>query len=296
MGKTIFVAFLIFKLGCLTILGQELYPVRGTVYVREGKAVKVNLSISKEGTEKRVPVDVNGDFVTYLTWNGVFQFRFSKPGYISKIISFSTQLPEEVDKSNIFPYEILVELFPTFPEVDTAFFKRPVAKIKYSKEDNDFVYDLDYQLIIQRKMKQIKTQYEAWKKNIVAKPKSSRAALLKEREESAIRYQKSVEIKQKGAALSTSTKVPSKSIKSIVKEERPFDFPPLQDSYPEGKSIEIHELKGKVITRVIIKNGKYQKIFYKVKHNWGGLYYFVQESPSHYRNISKYNFEKATKI
>ncbi|MGQ1787215.1 MULTISPECIES: hypothetical protein [unclassified Saccharicrinis] len=296
MGKILLFGFIILELGCLTIQAQGLYPVRGTVYIRDGKASKVSLSVINGYHEKRVPVDVNGDFITYLSWNTNFHFCFSKPGYIGKKVSFSTQVPGFVDKKNIYPYEILVELFPTFPNVDTAFFKKPVAKIQYSNVKHDFDYDLDYQLVVNKRLEKIKRDYQSWQRSVATKAEPPKNVLLKEQEKTAIQYQKHVEIKQQETVSTGSSPVPSKSKKTIVKEKSPFGLPPLRESYPEGKSIEIHDLKGKVITRVIIKNGEYQKVFYQVKHNWGGLYYFVQESPSNYRSISKYNFKKATNI
>ncbi len=296
MGKKLLFVLLVFVLEFEALKSQEMYPVRGTVYIREGKASKISLLVTSENTKEHIPVDINGDFATKLAWDENFIFYFSKPGYISKRVSFATQIPKEVSKNMIYPYQILVELFPTFPNADTVFFLNPVAKIKYSKQNNDFDYDLDYQLIVKDKIDKVKKQYSLWQKKPTNKAKPAKETISKAEELSVLHYQKSVEVEKKNVALNSKSKHTQIKEYRNVKNNDPFGLPPLKDTYTEGKSIEIHELKGKVITRVIMKNGNYQKSFYKVRHNWGGLYYFVQESPSNFRSISKYNFEKATKI
>ena len=273
---------------------QDNYPVRGTVFVREGKASQVNLAIQSLNTQIKVPVDINGNFTALLEWERDYQFCFSKKGYVSKSINFSTKIPEEVDLKSIYPYEILVELFPMFPNVDTVFFKNPVAKIHYNKTYNDFDFDTDYLLSIKYKLDKAKVDYNKWSSNKKTTSKLKKEEATQKQNLNALNYQNAIEVENK-KAVPTPTSKPIINTKTEI-AKNPFNLPPLKASYPQGKSIEIHILKGKQITRVIIRKGQFQKIFFKVKHDWGGLYFFVQESPSNYRSISKYNFEKATDI
>ncbi len=288
--------------GLITILlltynsgyGQDQYLVNGTVLVRDGKVTKTSLKIKSGSKEIKVPVDINGNFITYLNWNQDYKLFFSKVGYVTKCVEFSTHVPEYVSKNGIYPYEILVELFPKFPDVDTVFFKKPVARIHYSNEIEDFDYDLDYQLTIRRKLEEIKKKYQSWveQKSKVGN-RTITNTITKNSKEEIIRYQKTVETTSNNSAVVPPTKnIARKTI--TKKEENPFGVPPLKDNYPEGKTVESFELKGKIVTRIIIKKGTFQKSYFEVKHNWGGHYFFVQESPSYYRSISKYNFDKST--
>ncbi len=295
MMKRCVLILLILVLGMGMLKSQDKYPVRGTVFVRDGKASKVSLSILLDQKTTRIPVDIDGNFTTYLDWDKNYQFYFSKPGYVGKKINFSTTVPGDIEKKNIYPYEILVELFSTFPNADTTFFKNPVAKITYSNKINDFEYDLDYLLIVKEKINTFQKQYYAWRKQAVPQKKLTNNSITKAQEAKALHYQKNVETKNSMASTSAQSKVTHNLKVPVIDNKNQFGLPPLKKNYTDGKFIEVYPLKAKVITRVIIKNGAFQKVFYKVKHNWGGLYYFVEESPNYYRSISKYNFEKATK-
>lgn len=294
MKERCILILLIVALGVGTLKSQDKYPVRGTVYVREGKASKASLSILLDQKTIRIPVDIDGNFTTYLDWDKNYQFYFSKPGYVGKKINFSTVVPGDIDKTHIFPYEILVELFPTFPNADTTFFKNPVAKITYSNKINDFEYDLDYLLIVKEKINSFKKQYYDWREQAVPHKPHTNSSITKSQEATALHYQKNIETKISKDATPAQSKVTHNIIKPVIDNKNQFGLPPLKKTYSNGKSIEIYPLKAKVITRVVIKNEGFQKVFYKVEHNWGGVYYFVEESPEQYRSISKYNFEKAT--
>lgn len=292
-----FIVFCIFNLfACsLELFCQEVYPIRGTVFIREGIASKVNLTVKTQESLIKVPVDNDGNFLTYLEWNNNYLFSFSKSGYVSKSIYFSTKVPSSVDKTSIYPYEILIELFPMFPNVDTAFFKKPIAKIHFNNLYNDFYYDADYQLSIKYKLEKTKTDYNKWLTQRASQIKPKKEEISKKQEISALHYQNAIGVQKKKKIVPAPT---TKKIKQpdVENNENPFHLPPLRKIYPQGKTVEIHLLKGREITRVIINRGVFQKIFYKVKHDWGGSYYFVQESPTQYRSISKYNFEKSTNI
>ncbi len=274
--------------------GQHQYLVNGTVLIRDGKVTKTSLTIESGSSEIKVPVDINGNFITYLDWNTDYKLFFSKVGYVTKCVEFSTYVPDAISKNGIYPYEILVELFPKFPDVDTVFFKKPVARIHYSKAIEDFDYDLDYQLSVKQKLEEIKNKYQDW---LEQKSKVGNRTIdnggVKNSKEEIIRYQKTVEISNNTKPIPPTTNIVRKPI--VKEDENPFGVPPLKDSYPEGKTVETFELKGKSVIRIIIRKGGYQKAYFEVKHNWGGQYYFVQESPSYYRSISKYNFDKSTK-
>lgn len=269
------------------------YPVRGTVLIQDGKATKISLLVQSDIENIRVPVDIDGNFSTYLKWNVDYKIQFSKIGYVSKIIDFSTKIPASVNKSNIYPYEILVELFPKFPNVDSIFYKKAVAKIHYSNIINDFDYDLDYHLIVQRKIEKTKKAYQEWLKENARAAMAQAISDENEKAEAIIRYQKKMENRTVDNSVSENESITRKF--KPKEKDNPFGLPSLKTNYPNGKTLEIFKLKNKQITRVVISKSDNSKIFYSVKHDWGGNFYFVQESPIIYRSISKYNFDTSTK-
>ncbi len=290
--KILSVLILLFA-GCAVLTAQ--YPVSGTVFIRDGKSSQINLLVIHQDKKIKVPVDINGVFNTILDWNEEYQLCFSKRGYISKKIDFNTHIPESFPKDHLYPYQLLVELFPLFPNADTVFFRNPVAKIHFSNHAYDFDFDMDYQLVIKNKIDALKKDYAQWIKEGSTKPRPPKEVVSKKQKAAALDYQKGVEVAKNTKEVIAKTTMPNQINKIAVKKD-PFGLPPIEKTYPEGKSIEVFELKGKVITRVVMKNGGYQKVFYRVKHDWGGLYFFVQEAPTYYRSISKYNFDKATQI
>ncbi|MCW3804837.1 hypothetical protein [Plebeiibacterium marinum] len=278
---------------CFTGYGYGQYLVKGTVYIRDGKSTKTSLLIETNSKEIKVPVDLNGNFTTYLNWDTNYKLYFGKMGYVTKCVEFSTIVPDNVLKGGIYPYEILVELFPQFPDVDTVFFKKPVAKIGYSKKINDFDYDLDYQLKVQYKIDQTKKDYYSWleRKNNI--PVLTKKEIDRIQKKEVVHYQKTAE--SSSLAMAEPQKTILKPSPPAKRYEDPFGLPPLKAQYKEGKTVEVYQMKTKTVKRVIIKIKEYQKVYFEVKHNWGGHYFFVQESPTYIRSISRYNFDKSTK-
>jgi hypothetical protein len=299
MGKLIFsvlIGCFLWGLFLSNMYCQELYPVRGTVFIIDGKPTKVNLLVESNDNRIKVPVDTKGNFIVLLDWGKEYKFYFSRIGYVSKCVEFSTILPSGVSKENIYPYELLVELFPIYPNVDTVFFKKPIARIEFAINMDDFDYNLDYQLSIQRKAEQKKNEYYNWKNKQAKVPKESKS-VTEEITNTELSKDTTItfDVKPKLQSKEKNTIIISRKT-NIKNNNSPFGLPPLKNNYPLGKTVEVHNLKGKIITRVIIKTQSSQKIYYMVKHNWGGLYYFVQETPVTYRSISKSNFEKNTNM
>lgn len=286
---------LIFMFLFSDILSQDKYQISGSIYIRDGNTKKISLNIKDKNRTNKIPVDNNGNFMAFIRWDKVSNLYFSKPGYITKIIEFDTTVPSELYRQNISPYEILIELYPTFPYADTVFYKKPIAKILYSREINDFDYDLDYHLLIKEKVDKTKSKYNAWLKRSMHTQTASKYSIEDKQKEAIDRYKKSVETKV------ITKEIPKVKVKPIIntkakpeEKENPFGAPPLLTEYAEGKTIEVFNFTHKKVTRVIIKKRAIQKVYYKVQHNWGGLFYFLQESPSFYRSISKTNFDKST--
>lgn len=57
----------------------------------------------------------------------------------------------------------------------------------------------------------------------------------------------------------------------------------LMEKYPSRRSVEIDSVGNSVVTKVFMNNGQFIKVYKKVEHNWGGVYYFVDEQATNQR-------------
>lgn len=90
------------------------------------------------------------------------------------------------------------------------------------------------------------------------------------------------------------------TIKPTKEANRPFDKVAYQDSllkrYPNERTIEVINEDYKKITKVTINRDNMVTIFLKVEHQWGGVFFFKDNTPYPLENISKSYFEVATKL
>jgi len=74
-------------------------------------------------------------------------FRFCKKDYIEKEIEFNTVMPDSSVKDGFDPYKFTVTLHKQ-PKVKQMKYDRPVARIKYKSELDDFDYDTNYKFTL----------------------------------------------------------------------------------------------------------------------------------------------------
>jgi len=93
---------------------------------------------------------------------------------------------------------------------------------------------------------------------------------------------------------------PVQIVKPIITIQKPFNKAAYQDSlrkkYPNERTIEIITEDYKKITRVIINRDSLVTIYLKVEHQWGGIFFFKDNTPFPLENISKSYFEVTTKL
>ncbi len=265
---------------------QNNYAVTGTVYIIDGNPQGTSLEvITATEKEQKVSIDAHGHFYVFLNWDKQYKFRFSREGYVSKCVNFSTLLPDDVDKESLYPYDLMVELFPVFPNVDSVFYKKPVALISYNKTIRDFDYNLDYHLAVKKHVDKTMSDYLVWKKQRVrtnaAQNDNSISNIIPDVTNIDPQVMSTKESDQQ--LLTTSSKITDKQ----------YGLPPLETNYPEGKTVEYFSLQNKDVMRVIIKQRNNMRAFYQVKHRWGGVYYFMETQPSMYTSISEYSFYKS---
>ncbi len=70
----------------------------------------------------------------------------------------------------------------------------------------------------------------------------------------------------------------------------------LRELYPDPRTEIVINEPGKKITKVIMNDGENVRVYLKVEHSWGGVYYFIDYSPQPLVSISQGYFDRHTKI
>lgn len=81
-----------------------------------------------------------------------------------------------------------------------------------------------------------------------------------------------------------------KAYTKLVEEKKQRDDE-LMQKYPDGKTTEVIKSDTKTTIRTIIHKDNKITVYLKVKHNWGGEYYFIDDSPIKIHSITKYLYE-----
>ena len=105
----------------------------------------VNLKVFEDGKLYSKQNLLDAKFFQTLNIGKDYIFEISKYGYVSKKIEVSTkEVTTDELKYGLYPIEIPISLFKTFPGVSANILKEPITKVYYSDYEGDFIYDKDY--------------------------------------------------------------------------------------------------------------------------------------------------------
>ncbi len=119
----------------------------------------VNAKLYKENMEMEM-VEVTSvshhshDFFFNLDKNSYYTIEVSKPGYITRMISISTNLPPDVRIDPIFEYQIELEMHEEKEVLDDYYLDFPIALIDYDPVKDVFVSHGKYTAFIKAKIKE----------------------------------------------------------------------------------------------------------------------------------------------
>ncbi|MGQ1908309.1 hypothetical protein ACT3CE_00840 [Marinifilum sp. RC60d5] len=146
---SIFKFILLFSLiiGGLFASAQEKYSITGKVIIEHGTIENTIISLFKNAEKQGSKVvESTGKFSYELDFGNDYIFEFSKEGFVTKKVSISTFVPDEVlsRDSQFPPFKFKISLFPAYKGLDLSIFDQPMGIIMYDKELDDFDYDRDY--------------------------------------------------------------------------------------------------------------------------------------------------------
>ncbi|RXQ97542.1 tetratricopeptide repeat protein [Ancylomarina salipaludis] len=157
------IAFLIVILSFFSISGftQEKCTVKGNVTVNEGDLSNVKVTLYKDSQQVGVrDISKNGKFSYELDFGYDYIFEFSKTDFVTKRVSVSTYVPQEVlERDSRFPpCKFSIELFRFFPGIDLSVFDQPIGMIMYNRETDLIETDLSFQTEIEAELKRIEKE------------------------------------------------------------------------------------------------------------------------------------------
>lgn len=99
----------------------------------------------------------NGKFKCRIPGNGDYLVTVSKPGYISKRFAINTMnVPAERTNYPFGQFDVDIELFKTYPGLDYSVLDKPIARIVYTPELEDFDYEKAYTEKIRAELEKLK--------------------------------------------------------------------------------------------------------------------------------------------
>lgn len=120
--------------------------VKGTVN-EKGKLLRGSvISLYVDSTLKQQITSDSGEFDFILMPDTDYMLTFTKPGYITKCMSFSTKdVPTERAKQGFSAFDVIISIYPKTEGIDVdPMSKAPLDMIRYSPDADDFAIDEKY--------------------------------------------------------------------------------------------------------------------------------------------------------
>jgi len=140
---------------------QEKCIVKGNVTISGGDLSDVKITLYKDSEQVSVRnVPKNGKFTYTLDFGYDFIFEFSKTDFVTKRVSVSTYVPQDVlERDSRFPpSKFSIELFRFFPGIDLSIFDHPIGMIMYNNETDLIETDLSFLKDIEDEIKRIEKE------------------------------------------------------------------------------------------------------------------------------------------
>lgn len=133
----------------VTTMAQGRFVINGKLKVEGGGLEGCRMVVYKDGVKHRtISTDLNR-FSLELELASNYVLSFEKEGFVTKKLSFNTQVPAAVTQGSFTPFQFVVSLFRQYDGMNTVVFNQPVGMIRYDEKLADFDYDTDYTKSIQ---------------------------------------------------------------------------------------------------------------------------------------------------
>ena len=120
---------------------KKFFVISGKIIPEAESNVNGTIEVTKNGKEtSNIDIPKNGRFRFELEFFNEYSLTFKYPGHFNKIITVSTEIPQEVwQRDNDFPtFPMIVQLTKEFEGIDKSFTLKPSGRIFYGKEIDNF--------------------------------------------------------------------------------------------------------------------------------------------------------------
>ncbi|HRO38452.1 MAG TPA: hypothetical protein PLV70_02810 [Flavobacteriales bacterium] len=181
-------------------MGQGKFTINGRLRVDGGGLDGCRMVVLKNGEKHRTVSTGLNRFSMELDLDASYVLSFEKQGFVTKRLSFNTQVPATASREGFSAFDFVVSLFKQYDGVNTVVFNQPVGMIRYDEVVGDFDYDTDYTKSIQSALDAAQQEVER-----------------KQREESRLAE---AQAKQKQAEAREQAKAASQAAKAAAAQER----------------------------------------------------------------------------
>jgi hypothetical protein len=149
-----------------------------TVTSRDIKLPGATITITKDGSNfEKLVIGKESKYIFELPQDAEYYITVSKEGYVSKILSVSTNnVPEKQVTDYYFVFKVKVDIFKVIEGIDYSVLDEPIGKIFYDRNPRVFDYDLKYTRFIQAQLNKLK-------KELLEKEKLEEEKIKQEKEE-----------------------------------------------------------------------------------------------------------------
>ncbi|MCO6499739.1 MAG: hypothetical protein J5I47_05105 [Vicingus serpentipes] len=161
----LFTTLLVVVLLCLAPVAnaQWTLDVGGTVKQQETKKrfEGVTITIKRNGTTwKTLTSPANGSFDISLEPNAIYMIEFSKSGYVTKKMEFSTKNVPEEDAKYGFEFPMEMSLFEKREGLDVSILNKPIAKVAFDPNTGYMDYDPEYTKSIKKELERMNDELD----------------------------------------------------------------------------------------------------------------------------------------
>jgi len=228
-----------------------------------------------------------GRFGFKLDYDTLYSVEFSHKGYMSKSLIVDTRIPREDDTNFNQLVSMKLELLENRTGVDVT--PRSLGKIFYSRITGEFTYQTRYRGNVMTDFQVSGTDInyasllpgnEIEEEEEEPPPDSTRQMMA---------YTETPEDYDEVAARDED--LPHDSTGNIELDQAPPSPSAKQNPLGFDTTISRYSSHGMDVTEVVLSKGSIRRVYHRVQHDWGGLFYF-----KHYRCISKVQFYLETRL
>lgn len=145
--------------GAASAMAQGKLTVSGKLRVDGGSLDGSRMVVYKDGEKQRTITDLK-KFSLDLELGGNYILSFEKEGFVTKKLSFNTNVPAGQEATPFMPFTFVVSLFKQYDGVNIVVFNQPVGMIRYDGTQEEFDYDTDYTKSIQSALEEAQAVVE----------------------------------------------------------------------------------------------------------------------------------------